>query len=150
MNLGNLQEILKFIFNWGGDFVFKEHVDNAATSVTYRSKTTQNEIIAVCNEMISAKLLNEVKEAQFFSELADEAVGINNTEQMPLVVRFVDKSCQILEEFMGFIEEFMGFLTEGLKQSSSEARRNCGPGTCPPPKKSYRTTPVTSFAKAPF
>ena len=35
--------------------------------------------------------------------LADEAVDISISEQMPLVLRFVDSSSQIREEFVGFV-----------------------------------------------
>ena len=40
---------------------------------TYRSKTIQNEIIEICGEMITDVLVGEIKEAKFFSVLANEA-----------------------------------------------------------------------------
>ena len=45
----------------------------------------------------------EVREARFYSVLADEAVDVSVKEQMPLVLRFVDKGDQIREEFGEFV-----------------------------------------------
>eukprot|EP00795_Rhopilema_esculentum_P015975 gene15975-biopygen5349 len=83
---------------------------NAPKNMTYRSKTTQNELINICGEFIISKLRSEIHEARFFSVLADEAADISNIEQMPLVIRFVDNQAKIREEFMGFIP-----CSEGMK-----------------------------------
>ena len=46
----------------------------------------------------------EVKETTFFfSVLADEATDVSNREQMPLVLKFVDKERNIREDFIMFI-----------------------------------------------
>ena len=102
-NPGNFQEILKFLSCFGKNSVFEDHLQNAPKSATYRSKTIQNEIIAICEEIITSRLVFEIKEAKFFSILADEAADISKKEQMPLVIRFVDKSSTIREVFTGFI-----------------------------------------------
>ena len=72
-------------------------------TATYRSKTTQNEIINICGEMIKEKITNEMKSAKFYSILADEAADVSNLEQMAIVLRFVDSSSEIREDFLGFI-----------------------------------------------
>ena len=54
--------------------------------------------------MITKRLVDDVKRAKFFSILADEATDCSNTEQMALVLRFVDNSSKIREDFLGFIE----------------------------------------------
>ena len=47
----------------------------------------------------------KVKEARVFSILADEVRDdCSNIEQMSFVMRYVDKSCQIREEFIQFLE----------------------------------------------
>ena len=38
-----------------------------------------------------------------FSILADEVTDCSNLEQLSLAIRFVDKQCQIREEFLDFI-----------------------------------------------
>ena len=45
--------------------------------------------------------MEEVKEAKFFSLMADE-VESHHTEQMPICLRFGDKECNIREEFLEF------------------------------------------------
>ena len=42
-----------------------------------------------------------MKEAKFFSLMADE-VESHHTEQLPICLRFVDKECNIREEFLEF------------------------------------------------
>ena len=46
-------------------------------------------------------LVEEVKEAKFFSLMADE-VESHHTEQLPICLRFVDKEYNIREEFSNF------------------------------------------------
>lgn len=89
-NPGNMQEILKFLTRFGKNSLFEDHMENARKSATYRSKTTQNEIVEICGEMITSKLSSEIKNAKFFSVLADEAADVSNLEQMPLVIRCVN------------------------------------------------------------
>ncbi|KAM3872221.1 regulator of telomere elongation helicase 1 [Diretmus argenteus] len=54
---------------------------------------------------IRETLLTKVKEAKFFSVLADESMDISGTEQMSICIRYVsdkDKSTEIREDFLGF------------------------------------------------
>ena len=51
--------------------------------------------------MLSA-IVSEVKEATYFSVLADEVIS-HNVEHMPICLRFVDKECNIREEFVAFV-----------------------------------------------
>ena len=101
-NPGNLQELLKFLGRCGKNSLFEEHVQNAPKHATYRSKTTQNELIEICGNLIRRKICDEIKQAQYFSILADEACDVSNVEQMPIILRFVDSEASIREEFLGF------------------------------------------------
>ena len=56
-----------------------------------------------CGEVITDKIISDVKENKFFTILADEASDISGKEQMSLVLRFVDKSCHIREDLIKFI-----------------------------------------------
>ena len=115
-NPGNLQEILKFLELYGNNSVFEEHMANAPRSATYRSKTTQNEILAICGEIITSKLSLDIKESKYFSILADEAADVNNVEQMPLVVRYVNSKSEICEVFTGFIACDTGVSGEAISE----------------------------------
>ena len=70
--------------------------------VLYTSPKIQNELIECYAEVVQEELLDEVRRADFFSVLADEAVDSANIEQMPIVLRFVDKDDNIREEFLDF------------------------------------------------
>ena len=69
------------------------------------SKIIQNELIFLCGEEIVTDIISKVKESRVFSILADEVRDdCSNIEQMSFVMWYVDKSCQIREEFIQFLE----------------------------------------------
>ena len=100
-NTGNFQALLHFGID-AGDKVLEKHFETAGKNCTYRSKTTQNQIIEVCGDYIRNKLLKEIRVAFFFSISADEVADLSNKDQMSLVSRFVDSDLNIREEFLGF------------------------------------------------
>ena len=125
-NAGNLQAILTFMKKCDMNEVFNQHHLTASRNVTYHSKTTQNELISICGERIVTKLIDEVKSAKFFSVLADEAADISNTEQLSVVIRFVDQNANIRKEFMGFFPCNEGLSGEEICLKIKEAVSNIG------------------------
>ena len=77
--------------------------DNCPSDQSYRSKTIQNEIIEICGELITEHLIKEIREAKFFTILADDTTDCSNMEQLPIILRFVNKHLEVREEFLGFI-----------------------------------------------
>ena len=80
---------------------------------SYQSPLIQNDIITCCGEWIQKSLIRELVQVQYFAVCADEAADSSSKEQLPLVVRFVDDTCTIREEFLEFIvcdEVFQGLL----------------------------------------
>ena len=115
-NLGNFQEILKYGYscsNTTNDEMQKMFPRNA----TYKSKTTQNQLIDVCGEMLTEEIVDEIKDAKFFSILADEVSDCSNIEQMSVVIRFVDRTLTIREEFLGFFPCKLGLSGEAIANS---------------------------------
>ena len=112
--VGNFVELLNFRVQ-GGDTALAEHLRNCPQNATYISKTTQNELITCCGDVILDKILSEVKNNTFFSILADEASDSSNKEQMSLVLRFVDGSFNIREEFVQYIHCDEGLSGKDLK-----------------------------------
>lgn len=100
-NPGNFKALLQFRVD-SGDNVLKQHFESAPRNAVYNSKTIQNELIAVSGEWIVQQIVGRVKEAKFFAILADEVADISNTEQMSIVLRYVNKNCEIQEEFLAF------------------------------------------------
>ena len=100
LNSGNFQALLQFRVD-AGDNILREHFATASSHATYRSKTTQNELISLCGDYIRDQILAEVRDAGFYSISADEATDQANHEQLTLVLRFCDKNDR--EEFMEFV-----------------------------------------------
>ena len=82
---------------------FKSILQLPPRNATYRSKTTKDELIICCAEVITKQIINEIKESKYFSILADEVTDCSNKEQMPLVIHYVDKSGCIKERFLKYI-----------------------------------------------
>ena len=80
----------------------KEHFEKAPQNAKYISKTILNELICVTGEWITQTIVSEIKKARFFTVLADETADISNTEQMSIVLRYVDNECNIKEDFIQF------------------------------------------------
>lgn len=66
------------------------------------------------------QILSEVREQPFFSISADEAVECSNKEQMPFVIRFVDSSDNIKEEFLDFILCDQGITGEAIARKLTQ------------------------------
>ena len=104
--VGNFVELLNFAIR-RGDKQLEDHYNNHAANASYFSKNTQNEFISICGALIIEKVILSIKPHQsyqyFFSVIADEAMDSSQKEQLSLVLRYVDSSLDILEEFVGFI-----------------------------------------------
>ena len=119
-----------------GDKVLEDHFKTAPRNATYRSKTVQNELIKCCENHILRQLINDIKEAQFFSVLADETQDNSNKEQIPIILCFVDNNSTIREEFVEFVhckdgisgESIAGYITEALERYSLEMKNCRGQG----------------------
>ena len=111
-NHGNFLALLQFRIQ-AGDKVLSEYLQTAASNAVYTSKTIQNEIIAICGDLIRQQILDNIKEALFFSIIADEATDVANKEQLSISIRFVcnNKPC---EKFPGFIECVNGVSGEAI------------------------------------
>ena len=98
---GNFQALLSFRID-SGDETLQKHLQTAARNATYVSKTIQNEMITTVGNFITNKLSREIRDSKYFSILADEAADVANKEHLSVVIRFVDSTKTIREEFLGF------------------------------------------------
>ena len=85
----------------------KHHLDEPfARNATFISPYIQNELIEIISyDILQKGLVEEMKEAKFFSLMADE-VESHHTEQLPICLPFVDKECNVREEFLKFESVF--------------------------------------------
>ena len=102
-NPGNFLALLKSYAET--DPILSKHIYHPrAKNAAYISPRSQNDIISVIsNDIILARIVDEIKSSRFFSVIADE-VSSHNVEHLPVCLRFVDKDCDIREEFIGFVK----------------------------------------------
>ena len=112
INHGNFQALLQFRID-AGDEVLKEHLKTAGRNAIYTSKEIQNEMITVCGTIIQNKLLQRIREARFYSLIADEATDSANDEQLSISIRFVENGTPN-EKFLGFHECRSGVTGEAI------------------------------------
>ena len=75
-----------------------------AKNATYISPQSKNDIINVIEyDIILAGIVDEIKDSQFYSVIAGE-VSSHGVEHLPICLRFVDKHCDIREDFIGFVK----------------------------------------------
>nr|CAI5851170.1 unnamed protein product [Callosobruchus analis] len=75
--------------------------------VSYLSKTIQNEIIEIMAKTVRNGILNDIKEAKYYTIMFDCTPDVSHTEQMSQVIRYVKRNgdvCEIKESFIDFIE----------------------------------------------
>ena len=118
--VGNFIEALNFRVR-GGDKVLEDHLKTCGKNRTYISKTSQNKLIKCCGEVITDKIINDVKESKFFTIIADEAADASHKEQMSLVLRFVDSEMNVREEFISFLQCKWGLTGANLAKLILEA-----------------------------
>ena len=110
---GNYVELLNYRVR-GGDSKLGKYIETAPKNTNYMSAPSQNEMITVCGQAITDKIVKEIKAAKFYSVLADEAFDKSGKEQMSVVIRFVDKECNIREDFLRFVHCDDGVSGEAL------------------------------------
>ena len=71
-----------------GDDALACHFTDSRKNATYRSKTTQNELITIIGEHILHTIVNRSNNGGFFSVIADEVQDCSNSEQLALVIRY--------------------------------------------------------------
>ena len=99
-NPGNFIALLRLLAE--NDPLLQEHLEMPKKkTVKYTSPVSQNELINVVASMIQESVVEEVKEAKYYTIMADEVTS-HNDEIMPLCVRFVDKNLDVREEFLKF------------------------------------------------
>ena len=102
-NPGNFYMLLKLCAELGNS-TLAEHLESTRQgNASYTSKTIQNEIIEAFEHEIRGRILAEVRQAHFFSVMADECTDVSNKEQLTICLRYVDEHDKIHEEFIEFV-----------------------------------------------
>ena len=102
-NRGNFLEILKIVAQHDEDIQSK--LLHGPKNATYLSPEMQNLVIHILADMVRSIITKEIKEATYFTILADETKDISKKEQFSIVARYFHAgSCSIRERFLTYIE----------------------------------------------
>ncbi|VEN56975.1 unnamed protein product [Callosobruchus maculatus] len=103
---GNFLNLIALLAKHNSTLKFQlEHLKKG--QVSYLSKTIQNEIIDIMAKTVRNSILNDIKEAKYYTIMFDCTPDVSHTEQMSQVIRYVKKTgnvCEIKESFIDFIE----------------------------------------------
>jgi hypothetical protein len=115
-NHGNFLALLQFRVS-SGDTLLRDHLATAPRNATYISPDIQNQVIQILGDHIFNKILVNVKEAKYFSVIADEVTDSSNKEQLGVVLRYVNpaNSC-IREDLVSFLECSSGISGQVLSE----------------------------------
>ncbi|GBP23684.1 52 kDa repressor of the inhibitor of the protein kinase [Eumeta japonica] len=117
---GNFRALLKFRID-SGDIALQQHLESSKSNATYISKTVQNELIEVCAEIIQENILQNVREAKYFSILFDEITDISHTSQLSLSFRYLHDGI-IKEHFVTFCDTYNALRREDYNSGDIEPR----------------------------
>ena len=99
-NQGNFIELVHFRAQT--DEVLANHLKNAPRNALYTSKTIQNSLIEVVRQCILQDIISEVKQAHYYTIIADDVTDLSNKEQLSLALRYVLNGI-MKEVFVDFI-----------------------------------------------
>ncbi|XP_008187396.1 zinc finger MYM-type protein 1-like [Acyrthosiphon pisum] len=102
---GKFRELLKFRVK-AGDEILKKHLTEGSSNAQFTSAKVQNQLINICSDIISEKIVEKVNRAKIFSVMADETTDVSKQEQMSLCIRYIDPdlTCPLIrEDFLKFV-----------------------------------------------
>lgn len=70
------------------------------------------------------EIMDDIRQAKFYSVIADEAVDSANDEQLAISVRYVDSDCQPQEKFLTFSECISGVTGKDIAENILSNRIN--------------------------
>uniref|UniRef100_A0AAQ4PYZ4 TTF-type domain-containing protein n=2 Tax=Gasterosteus aculeatus aculeatus TaxID=481459 RepID=A0AAQ4PYZ4_GASAC len=91
------------------DPIMKEHlhrVERGTSQNSYLGHHVQNELIELLSSQIISAIVDDIKQAKFFSVILDCTPDISHIEQLSVVIRVVSlmEKPHVMEHFRGFLE----------------------------------------------
>ena len=122
MNRGNFLEILHLIAEH--DPIIKHRIEHGPRNATYTSPEIQNILLNIMANLVKDQICNAVKQAGVYSILADESKDCSKTEQLAIVLKYVNiNTATQHEHFLTYIkaasqtaESLSAYILAELKQ----------------------------------
>ena len=90
------------------DCFLKTHLENYKNcgkgKVNYLSNTTFDEFIGLMASHVRDTIINDIKEAKYFSLIVDSTPDVSHVDQLSFIIRYVDKTHKIQESFLDFVQ----------------------------------------------
>lgn len=101
VNKGNYVDLINFLAKY--DPIMKEHLESwCAFKGTLN--IIQNDLIQCIGDIVLKNIICEVQQTQFVSIILDETTDVANFSQLSKVIRYVTKTGDVKEIFLGFTE----------------------------------------------
>lgn len=71
--------------------------------VNYLSSSIVDEFVALMAKKVTKEIIDQVKQAKYFSIIVDSTPDMSHVDQLSFVIRYVDKSLRPVERFLTFI-----------------------------------------------
>ena len=81
----------------------RKHLDTAQRIANYGSHVALSEYLDAISLWVQQGILRSLKEAAFYSILADESTDIATIEELSICFRLVDSSGSPVEHFLGLV-----------------------------------------------
>ncbi|KAK8940884.1 hypothetical protein KSP39_PZI009869 [Platanthera zijinensis] len=101
LNQGNFLELLRFLGNHN-ESISKVILQNAPENHKLTAPDIQKDIINAMAVETTSLIIKDIGE-NFFSILLDESRDISTKEQMAIALRYVDRTGQVIERFVGIV-----------------------------------------------
>ena len=85
---GNFWALLQFRIA-AGDIVLRDHLALCSRNATYTSYRILNQILDILGNTVVQKIVQRVRDATYFTVMADKVTDSSNKEQLSLVLRYV-------------------------------------------------------------
>ena len=127
-NPGNFLALLDYRAAAGDELVAKSFhkCPGGGKAIKNTTPRIQNQLVECCGDDIRQQILEEVRQSPFFTVLADEATDASNTEQMPIVLRYLNSEIKISESFVSFTACRNGTTGEALAEQIKSQLRSWG------------------------
>ena len=99
--------------------MLRNHIAKSSRNAMYTSSCIHNQILDI--RTVVRKIVQRVRDATYFTVIADEVTDSSNKEQLSLVLRYASpEDKQIREDFVSFVECDCGITgREGSCQQNS-------------------------------
>ena len=101
-HFSNFDEVVQLMVENGDDEV-RKHLDTAPRNAHYGSHVAISEYLDAISLWVKQGILRSLKEAAFYSILADKSTDIETIEELSICFRWVDSSGSPVEHFLGLL-----------------------------------------------